>query len=348
MAECVDGSCKPQNLTREEKRKRYQHHPSIAPETWRGLRDDLIRIGHQYHDHTADIPGIKEALHDAWDELIHATKAIPSGSSEHDRLVTLVLEMRALGTFERRKAGGAADGLEAAVMDNYSLLWADVPYLAHDLQKYWMEESRNLPAVERRNLATFTAKLCSSGIGAGPGCVEDLSSCALWLFKEALETDRPRVADSAQDDSNKATLPLADLLPACVEWLKYSNFKLARLSVDNYGPTVPTFLLLESQGSVSTGKLTLDDKFSLNRWLSWRQRLGELYVQGGETVSGPARKGFELMVSTGRAIGLDIPGEKRYLERLFKALEKELVARGSKDCVVPEDIEIDPAWVKEL
>jgi hypothetical protein len=219
MADCVDGSCKLQNLTREEKRKEYQHHPSNAHETWQGLRDDLIRIGHQYHDHTADIPNVEESLHDAWDELIHAARAIPSGSSEHDRLVTLVLEMRELGTFQRKKISASADDLEAAVMDNYELLWTDVPYLAHDLQNYWVEESSNLPAVERRNLAAFTAKLCSSGVRA-----EALSGCALWLFKEALETDRLEVASSLPDDSNEAVLPLADLLPACVEWLNYSNF----------------------------------------------------------------------------------------------------------------------------
>lgn len=340
MAGCEDGSCELKFRTLEEKRKEYQHSPSNAYETWKGLRDDLIRIGHRYYDHTIEIDDVEELLHDAWDELIHAAKVIPSGSSEHDRLVTLILEMRELGTFERSKtAGGPGDERTAAVTSKHELLWTDIPCLADDLQKYWVEESSTLSGVERRNLATFTAKLCGSGV-----CAASLSSCALWLFRQALEIDRSLTVSSSPRDANTPPTPLTELLPACVEWLTYSNFKLAQLSATGHCPMIATILI---DAHVPPQNLALDHTFSMQRWLFWRQKFGELYVEGLEGVSKPARKCFELMISTGHAIGLDMPGEKKYLDQVFKALEKELVIRGSKGCVTPEDIGIDPTWANE-
>jgi hypothetical protein len=54
------------------------------------------------------------------------------------------------------------------------------------------------------------------------------------------------------------------------------------------------------------------------------------------------------MVLTGRAVGVNIPDEKQYLEKLFEALDKELITnRGGQGCVYPKDIEIDPAWAIE-
>ncbi|KAK1763170.1 hypothetical protein QBC33DRAFT_563165 [Phialemonium atrogriseum] len=82
---CADGFCKVvRYLSREEKRKEYDHDMENAREPWQDLRNDMIRIGHQYSDHTTGITNIGESLHDAWDELIHAAKIIPSASSEHD------------------------------------------------------------------------------------------------------------------------------------------------------------------------------------------------------------------------------------------------------------------------
>jgi hypothetical protein len=53
------------------------------------------------------------------------------------------------------------------------------------------------------------------------------------------------------------------------------------------------------------------------------------------------------MVMAGLPMGLEIPGEKAYLERLSAALGKELIAMGSEACIRAQDIEIDPVWVME-
>lgn len=79
----------------------------------------------------------------------------------------------------------------------------------------------------------------------------------------------------------------------------------------------------------------------------WRRRFGELYIEGAQGVAEPARKCFEIMVGSGTALGLEIPGEKKYLEKLFEALDAELMARNMKDCVGPDDIRVDPAWAEE-
>ena len=359
MVECVDGSCKVQYLSREEKRKEYNHVIGNTHETYKGLRNDLIRIGHQYFDHTIDITSIEENLHDAWDELIHASMVIPPDSSNHDRLVSLVLEVREFGAFSRDRKNKVQLEQQAepviispdhgnAIMPNGQRLWSDLPYLSEDFQAFWTNESMGLKPAERAGLATLTAKLCASGV-----CPGAMAHCALSLFKQASETKRQVTAFSSDGTSGSehSPVPLTDLLPACLAWLTYGNFKLAKTCVDGYTP-VPISAdnddwVVTTPSHVTVDKGVEQEEFSISRWLFWRKRFGQLYLHGGKEVSQSARKCFELMVGTGAAVGLNIPGEKRYLEHLFEALDKELVARGFKDCVGPEDIEIDPAWANE-
>jgi hypothetical protein len=339
MAPGEDNSSSSKHLMRNQKRSEYRYSLLSAQKNWQGLHDDLYRIGHQYFDYSADLVFIDECLHDAWDELIHIAKGISSESPEHDRLLALVISVRELGLFKRKPIGATPDvEEEVAIFANDQRLWTDLPYLAQDFQNFWIHESMSLPASERENLATLTAKLCAAGI-----CSVDLAWCALWLFKEVLETDRP------EGENSKDSRPsLSDLLPVCVEWLNYGNFKLAKLCADNCqsaaGKTYPA--------SMSPGPLALkanikQQGFSVARWLFWRQRLGELYLSGGEKVKKSARKGFEVMALTGLAVGIQIPGERKYLERLFEALDKELAALDGPGCVVPANIEIDPTWTTE-
>jgi hypothetical protein len=345
MAACENGSCAVRYRNREEKRNEYKHDFTNARDTWQGLRDDLFRIGHQYFDCTADIPDIEESLHDVWNELIHAAKIIPSISSEHDRLLTLVITVRELGNFSRKLKNAIPGGdEEVATMANGQRLWTDVPYLAQDFQDYWTNESIVLPAIERENLAVLTAKLCGAGV-----CSIDLARCALWLFKETLETERPLIVSSSGGDHSKGCHPpVSELLPACIEWLTYSNSKLARLSADNCNPASWSEggedRVSIAPGPLATKANVIQQGFSVSRWLFWRQRLGEMYLSGDQQVAKSARKCFEVMALTGLAVGIEIPGEKKYLERLFEALDKELAARNGKGSVGPEDIEIDPAW----
>jgi hypothetical protein len=53
------------------------------------------------------------------------------------------------------------------------------------------------------------------------------------------------------------------------------------------------------------------------------------------------------MAHTGLAVGIEIPGEKKYLEKVFEALDKKLLVRNKLGSVGPEDIEIDPNWATE-
>lgn len=341
MTACPDDSCAVSYVSREDKRKEFKQNYSNALATWKDIRDDLFRIGHQYFDYTAGIPEVAESLHDTWDELIHAAKVLPSMSSEHDRLVTLVLEVRELGLFTRPKKDATfGDGHEVAVMPNGQRLWTDVPYLQQEFKLSWTTESMGFTVAERESLAVLTAKLCASGV-----CATDLACCALWLFRETLEKERPLTAQSSGDRASKDSYPpIIDLLPACVEWLKYGNHKLVKLSVENFRPVVSDDEASTSPGPLASQVNITQHGFSVQRWLFWRYRFGELYLQGGEQVAKLARPCFEAMVGTGLEVGISIPGERGYLDSLFKALDEELIARGFKDCVGPEDIEIDPSW----
>ncbi|KYK57988.1 hypothetical protein DCS_05001 [Drechmeria coniospora] len=349
MTSCADGSCQVRDLSREEKRQAFNHNVDKAQETWKDLRNDLLRVGDDFFAHVTDMTQVEGCLHDGWDELIHAAKVIPPDSSEHDRLVTLIADLRELGPFVRRKkeaspADDDGNNDEPAVMPNGQQLWTDLPYLAEQLQTFWMNESMELPVDERRSLAVMTAKLCASGI-----CSYDISPCALWLFKEALETDRPLTRSSSMDsmsDVDAEILPIADLLPACAEWLHYSNCKIAQFSANNCNPVGDGERLL-CPGPLAAEAIVPQHGFSLARWLFWRRRLGDLYLTGDEQVAKMARVCFEAMATTGRSIGIEIPGERRYLERVYDALEKEVTNRGSTVCVAVDDIEIDPAWAIE-
>lgn len=346
MAACTDDSCTVQYLARDGKRRafKHEHANATAQDIWQRLRDDLIRIGHLYFDFTLDMVRIEEYLHDTWDELIHAGTILPPCSPEQDRLVTLVLEMRELGTFAHRTDRDSEVLRELAVMPNGQRVWSELPYLAEDFQTFWIAESVNLYGKERESLAALTAKLCATGV-----CPGNMASCALWLFKEVLEAEGAPM--SGDDISKKAQLSIAELLPACHEWLKYGNHQLAKRCAENYQPTYinSSFsnIVSTSPGILATNANVEGEGFSMLRWLFWRQRFAELMLSEVEQVVKPARSCFELMIGTGRGIGISIPGEKIYLERLFEALDKELVARNMRGCVGPEDIEIDPAWANE-
>ncbi|KAF2672300.1 hypothetical protein BT63DRAFT_438123 [Microthyrium microscopicum] len=342
MADCEDGSCAlPGPMTRAEKRAEYKYDPSNALETWKDLQNSLLSLGTQSLEQDAELADIEQGLHDVWDELIHIAMATPSTSAEHDRLVTLILTMRELGTFVRKNKGVLeSDGEELVTMSNGQRLWVDLPFLAADLQAFWSYEAMSRTAADRLCLAVLTAKLCAAGV-----CSTELAHCALWLFKETLETERPIMVSSTEDHDSPITV--SDLLPACLEWLDHANFKLARLCADGY-----TYGSGKHANSMTPGALAAtagvnQEGFSMARWLFWRRRLGELYLSDEQKVSKRARKAFDMMAETGRTMGIDIPGEKKYLDKVFEALDKEVIARGGKGCVGIEEIEIDPTWATD-
>lgn len=347
--DCPGGTCALPNATREVKRKEYETDPANTQETWENLRDAIGGIGRGYFNNESTTTEIESQLHDIWDELIHAVKITPATSAELDRLATLVSETRALGIFPRNKTDKeAALENEGVRLPNGQRLWIDLPYLGREVMDAWTKESMGYTSAERESVAVWTAKLCATDI-----CPEDLSCCALWLFKQALETDRP-VTEDGQDDKARPTVH--DLLSACLAWLKHSNSKLVKLSQENYTATrapgscigkedIDNSMTLPGDLAVQAG--VTKPGFSIDRWLFWRQRFKDLYRSGVPPVVKLARSCFEVTIFSGMDVGLNIPGERVYLSRLFEAVDKEIEAREFKECVGAEDIDIDMDWDKE-
>jgi hypothetical protein len=348
MADCTEGLRCPVKLSREEKRKGFEHDPTNAQDTLQSLRDGTMSLSVPYFSHQVNVEQIGEHLRDLWDELIHIAKIIPASSSEHDRMVTLILEARELGTFVRQKKDASFDEeREEAVLPNGQRLWTDLPYLVQEFQGSWTNESMTFTATQRESLAVLTAKLCAVGV-----CPNELSYCALWLFRETLEVHRPLAPSSREGGDSKYPHPtVIDLLPANLAWLRHGKFKLAKLSVAHYDPSPAVsddnVQVLTAPGDLATKANFLQNGFGVARWLFWRQRFKELSGCGDERVAKLAKACFEEAVLTGLHVGLDIPGEKKYLSNLFKALDRELIARGMIGSVGPEDIEIDMDWADE-
>ncbi|KAF4504146.1 hypothetical protein G6O67_008757 [Ophiocordyceps sinensis] len=317
MAGCTDGSCA------------RERDAAKAHDIYTGLRNEFHNIRIQYFTHQTSIADVEGRLHDAWDELIHTARFIPSNSAEQDRLVTLVLELREFRSMARSSSDDGEDA-EAAVTSTSQ--WTHLPSL---LQDAWTVESMGFDTAERRNLAALTARLCTVGV-----CEAMTASCALWLLSATLERD---------DDG--AGPGLAQLLPACLAWLRHGGFKLLRLCAANYSLDAATAdldrPLTTPPGPLAVRANVVARDLSMERWLFWRRRLGQLYLDGAQPVAQLARECFDIMVGAGLPQGLNVPGERRYLERAFKALEEELVARGSTGCVDIEEIAIDPAWAED-
>lgn len=300
-----------------------------------GLRDTIVSIGDRYFNHGREGEDLEQELGDLWDEIFYAARFIFVTGPEAGHLVALILEAREFGHLAR------SGGQEGAIMPNGQRLWTDLPYLVQELEGMWAMESYKFGITERANLAAFTARLCAAGV-----CPEELSRCALWLFKETLEMERPLYLRGTFERNMRPCV--ADSLPACLAWLQFNKFKLVKLSAIDYNSTTHDD---EGESAFSTkpGPLAASagiaqDGFSIKRWLFWRRRFKELYSTGDSEIMKLARACFEEAVQAGRLIGLDIPGEKQYLAQVFQALDRELAARDFVGSVEPSDIEIDMNW----
>lgn len=300
-----------------------------------GLRDTIVSIGDRYLNHGREGEDLEQELGDLWDEIFYVARFIYVTGPEAGHLVNLILEAREFGHLARSR------GREVAIMPNGQRLWTDLPYLVQELEGMWAMESYKFGIMERANLAAFTARLCAVGV-----CSEELSRCALWLFKEILEVERPLHLRGTSERNMRPCV--ADSLPACLAWLQCNKFKLVKLSSMDYNPTTRD---AEGEPALSTkpGPLAVSagisqDCFSIKRWLFWRRRFKELYGTGDSEIMKLARACFEEAVQAGRLIGLDIPGEKQYLARVFEVLDRELATRDFVGSVEPSDIEIDMNW----
>ncbi|KAK4444788.1 hypothetical protein QBC34DRAFT_414636 [Podospora aff. communis PSN243] len=163
---------------------------------------------------------------------------------------------------------------------------------------------------QRRNLATFSSKLFAAGI-----CKDVLASVAFTCLREALE-------------SNDDTRTIA-LLPMAVAWIYHAHHHLLALSVTSH----------------TSGQHGDGEGYSLERWLRWRKTFQRLSHHDDPDVWMEAKKGFMSMVSVGRDLDWDVPGEAVFREKLAVAMRDELVARSGRGSVNIDDVRVDVEWV---
>ncbi|PIG85717.1 hypothetical protein AARAC_004082 [Aspergillus arachidicola] len=323
MAECPSGNCSVRVLARKQKRQEFTYDPANPQEVWQDFKWRILNFTQGYIEHSWDISFVEEGLHDLWDELIHVAKRHPADSAEHDRLVTLIVEAREWGPVTRKKKDASADEEpEQIFLPNGQRLWADLPYLVQEFQDAWMKESMGYTAAQREGLAALTARLCAVGV-----------------YPSELE-----------GDATNACVPVVELLPACHAWLKYNSFKLAIFTATNHDYPPPS-TGDSAQASTAPGDLSPKSElpcsgFSIPRWVFWRRRYKYFYHCGNEQVAKLARACFEEAMFKGTRMGIELPGEKIFLTRIFEALDAEMIARGMHS-VEPQDIEIDMDWAEE-
>lgn len=322
------------------------------------FRDSLNNIGQRYYDCPAEKENqLIDDLKDVWEDMIRQVEAWPTDSAEQDRIITTLSSFVAVGRIDRKQGacseckkdepskhhegGWMCDVCGYPLEDDEGLAklaghcWTDLPHLGDTLLNHWINESNKLTANERERLAIFTAKLLSVGI-----CTVDTAKCALWFLKEVLEIDRTPVE-----------IPfMVEMLPACVRFFEHAHAKLLLLC--DGGPYYKPVNYRHFKGKErQTGPLYVfeDSGFSMDRWLVWRERFGELYRSKDERVSRLAREGFEVMVSTGRSLGLPVWGEQNFLKNAFEKLDEIVLAArasGGEACASLKQIEIDPDWVQ--
>ncbi|KAE8368962.1 hypothetical protein BDV27DRAFT_153598 [Aspergillus caelatus] len=299
----------------EDNRQTFTYDPANPREAWQDFRWRILNFSQGYIEHTWDFSFVEEGLHDLWDKLIHVAKRHPADSAEHDRLVTLILQARECGPVTRKAKDTSVDEEpEEVFLPNGQRLWIDLPYLVQEFQDVSMKESMGYTAAQ-------------------------------WEGLEAFETERLLTRVEGEENASNACVPVVELLPACLAWLKYKSFKLATFTATNHVYPPPS-AGDSVQDSTAPGDIAPKSEFpcsgfSIARWVFWRRRYKHFYHCGNEQIAKLARACFEAAVFKGMRMGIELPGEKIFLTRVFKALDAELAARGMQVSVNPEDIEID-------
>jgi hypothetical protein len=90
---------------------------------------------------------------------------------------------------------------------------------------------------------------------------------------------------------------------------------------------------------------SLSHGYSMGRWLLWRQRLQGLCRHADAVIALEAKKEFMSMISCGRDLDYEVPGETRFVEKIMEKMTDALKASGrpSLDFGMG-DIDVD--WVK--
>jgi hypothetical protein len=294
---------------------------------WETIRGYILTTNFRYTSFPTPIADFELDMRDLWHTFIQAARITNADDPAQDRLVSQLLYAHSMGTLRRTATSGNS---EEVVTSDGSRIWTDLPYLVQDMREAW-GKSMELSPTHRHNLAAFTARLTALGVRGS-----DLSVCALWLLRAALET--PRRLTRGGDVS------VAELLPACVAWFQYCNHKLLTLAVNNhvFAEIDPHF---SEPGELAQNAGVSHLGFSVSRWLFWRQRFKELSRDGDEQMAKDGRRGFYCMINTGREMGYEIAGESKYRAKVNKALVDEM-KRSGKNNASSDDIVIDLDWTE--
>lgn len=293
---------------------------------WPSIREFILNINYRYIQSNLPITIFEQDIHDLWYMFFQTAQITDADSPEHDRLVSQLIYAKELGT-SQRITGPTADTFR---------LWTDLPYLVGDIREAWEKKSMKLRPTQRHNFVAFTARLLALGV-----CDSGVSLCALWLLREALETPRPLIQAEVDGDE----VSVAELLPATIEWFQQSSPKLLSLAVKNR-----SFAEVDSQislpGELARNAGINQAGFTVSRWVFWRKRFKEICRCENAQVAKEARLGFDAMISSGRLMGYNIPGEANYWAKVEKALEEELVRSGNAS-VSLEDIAVGLDWADD-
>ncbi|KAH6970727.1 hypothetical protein BKA56DRAFT_596815 [Ilyonectria sp. MPI-CAGE-AT-0026] len=248
-----------------------------------------------------------------WHTFIEMAKALDKDDAFQEKLISLFLWMKEFDSLHKT----------LHQTETTALAWESYGF-ADALQASWEKLLGTGTASQQCNLAAFSAKALHLGIYR-----EALGLTALWFLREALETD---------DEAKTAAL-----LPAAVVWFSHGRHKLVAFSV-SHKTYEDSKSHLVTPGALARAANVDAHGFSMTRWLFWRQRLQELSHNTDSAVAKEAKDGFLLMVSSGRELAYDVPGEARFSERLYATLDEELI-RSGKESVGTEDIDVVVDWV---
>jgi hypothetical protein len=221
-------------------------------------------------------------MHDLWYLFIQASMNISSQSAEQDRLVGQILYARELGVLSR-KGENMETNEEAVTRDGK--IWKDLPFLVEDITDYWIQGCGSMSTDQRRNFASFLAKLSAVGVADNKLC-----GCALSVLRDTLESTRPlgKAApgpvvtserqghqDELDDHRSTESLSIADLLPAANSWLFNAGHKIIQLS-ENTVDIFPAHVGMLGELARAEGVMPENGGFSPQRWLFWVKRLEEI------------------------------------------------------------------------
>jgi hypothetical protein len=278
------------------------------PDLWNRARMFIRNITQRYTNSISSVHPIsifEIDIHDLWYLFIETAKITPANEADADRLVNQILYARELGELSRIVVSPEGESnnnqdvqVESAVTSTSARIWIDLPFLVTDLQDVWAKPMK-ISMVQRENLAGFTARLAALGV-----CDSQLTSCALMLFREALEKPRQLLeSDGAATTDHAIQIPLSDFLPAVLTWLLYGSYKIFSLCArnelsfeDSHGRDVKEWakvgeLLEASGGQQQSG-------FNMPRWQFWKGRLEEVSRNTeNESVAEQGRKCVHIMES---------------------------------------------------